>query len=253
MPRRPRVVVPGVAHHVTQRRNNRQPVFLSPDDHRRYLDLLTRHASKCGARILGYCLMTNHVHLIAVPEAEGSLGRALGRAHSEYALALNRDAGRSGHIWQNRFFSCPLDWQHLLSAMRYVELNPVRANLVEAAWDWPWSSAFAHSVGSASDRVLDCRWAEPFGRWDFEEWREILAAGVNYGESEAIRRATRTGEPLGSREFVARLERRAGRRLRVGERGRPRRQPPSQEDAAAQGCLSASDGQHGGKNASVPF
>ena len=102
MPRRPRVIIPGVAHHITQRGNNRQPVFLAPEDYPRYLDLLRRYAARYGARVLGYCLMTNHVHLIAVPDKESSLAQTLRCAHSEYALELNRTEGRSGHIWQNR-------------------------------------------------------------------------------------------------------------------------------------------------------
>jgi putative transposase len=137
MPRRPRVILPGVAHHVTQRGNNREPVFRSSDDRRFYLELLGRHAAHYGARILGYCLMTNHVHLIAVPEREDSLARSMGSTHSEYALALNYAQGRSGHVWQNRFFSCPLEESHLLRALRYVELNPVRAELASAPDGWP--------------------------------------------------------------------------------------------------------------------
>jgi len=90
VPRRPRFVVPDAPHHVTQRGNNRQPVFLCSADYQRYLAVRGRHASRGGLRLLGYCLMTNHAHLIAVPEREGSLAQALGRAHAEYALALNR-------------------------------------------------------------------------------------------------------------------------------------------------------------------
>src|SRR5690242_6464762 len=90
VPRRPRIVFPGVAHHITQRGNNRQPVFFSSDDRRLYLDLLRHHAVRGGTHLLGYCLMTNHVHLVAVPEREDSLARTLGPVHSDYALALNR-------------------------------------------------------------------------------------------------------------------------------------------------------------------
>ncbi len=239
MPRRPRAVVPGVAHHITQRGNNRQPVFFSPDDRRLYLALLARHAPRCGARILAYCLMSNHVHLVAVPERESSLAAALGRTHSEYALALNRVEGRTGHVWQNRFFSCPLDRDHLLQAVRYVDANPVRAGLVRAAWDWPWSSARAHAMESAVDGVLCSDWTEAFGRWDHREWRELLMDGDPGLDWETVRRATRTGEPMGSRDFVAQLERRAGRRLRVLARGRPRAIPPSAEERARQTCLFA--------------
>ncbi len=242
MPRRPRVIIPGVPHHITQRGNNRQPVFLAPDDCRRYLELLGRHASHYGARILGYCLMSNHVHLIAVPQSEDSLAQTLGRAHSEYALALNKGEGRSGHVWQGRFFSCPMDASHLLSAMRYVEFNPVRAKLAAAPWDWPWSSARAHTMNGAIDAVIDCHWMEYFDRWNFDEWKDILSASMSDAESEAVRRATRTGEPLGSREFLSALERRMGKRLRVWERGRPERKPQSREGAAVQGCLFVASG-----------
>jgi putative transposase len=242
MPRRPRAILPDVAHHITQRGNNREPVFHSSDDRRFYLDLLGRHAAHYGARILGYCLMTNHVHLIAVPRLENSLARTLGCTHSEYALALNRAQGRSGHVWQNRFFSCLLDESHLLRALRYVELNPVRAGLASDPSGWPWSSARAHTVDGVLDPVLDCCWAEYFGRWDFGEWREILSAGISVGESDSIRRATHTGEPLGSRDFVAAVERQAGRRLRVLARGRPRKEPEAAGHIGIQDSLFAGSG-----------
>jgi putative transposase len=223
MPRRSRCVFPGVAHHITQRGNDRQPVFFSTGDHRFYLDLLTRHCARSGVRILGYCLMPNHVHLAAVPEREDSLARALRHTHSEYALAHNREYGHSGHLWQNRFFSCPLSESHLMSALRYIDLNPVRAGLAAQPWDWTWSSARAHGTGGACDAVLDPRWAEYLGGWDCGEWREILLAGTDDREVAAIRQATRTGQPLGPREFVGRLESLAGKRLKVFARGRPGR------------------------------
>jgi hypothetical protein len=86
--------------------------------------------------------------------------RTLRHAHSEYALARNRAGGRSGHLWQNRFFSCPLNFSHLIAALRYVDLNPVRAGLCLQAWDWPWSSASAHILEPAVDATLDPQWAE---------------------------------------------------------------------------------------------
>jgi REP-associated tyrosine transposase len=239
MPRRPRVVIPAAPHHITQRGNNRQPVFFSPDDRLFYLDLLSRHAQRSGVRILGYCLMTNHVHLIAVPERDESLARALRHAHSEYSLALNRSERRSGHVWQNRYYSCPMSADRLLSALRYVELNPVRAGMAGAAWDWPWSSARAHTTAGTSDGVLCCDWIEYFGQWTYGEWTELLAAGSPNGECETLRRATQTGAPLGPPEFVAALERQTGRRLRVWKRGRPRKAPESPEERARQGCLFA--------------
>jgi len=225
VPRRSRVIVPGVAHHVTQRGNNRQEVFWSGSQRLLYLDILARNAARGGTQILGYCLMPNHVHLVAIPEREDSLARTLGPTHSEYALALNRAGQRSGHLWQNRFFSCPLDQSHLVAALRYIEMNPVRAGLAARAWEWPWSSARAHAFAGAADPVLHPGWAEYLGYWDAAEWRDILLAGAPEAECCALRRATLAGEPLGSGEFVARLECQLGRRLRVLDRGRPRRRP----------------------------
>jgi putative transposase len=178
--------------------------------------------------------MTNHVHLVAVPEREDSLARALGCAHSEYALALNRAHGRSGHLWQNRFFSCLLDATHLLRALRYVELNPVRARMVAEPWGWLWSSARAHTLADVVDPLLDRRWEESVGRWDHAEWREILAAGMEGGEGDAVRRATYAGEPLGAEEFVTTTERQVGRRLRVLPRGRPRKKKTGDGDQTPQ-------------------
>lgn len=224
MPRRPRVIVPGVAHHVTQRGNNRQQVFYSDDDRRLYRDLLTWHAAQCCARILGYGLMTNHVHVVAVPLRESSLARTFGRTHAEYAAALNQAERRSGHLWQNRFFSCPLDAAYLENVMRYVELNPVRAGLIALPWAWPWSSTRGHCWEAAGDALLD-RCGGRLDFWDYAGWQQGLLSRMPEGEMEDVRRAARAGEPLGSRDFLQELERRAGRRLRVWGRGRPRKRP----------------------------
>jgi putative transposase len=227
MPRRPRVVVTGIAHHITQRGNNRQLIFRSDRDRTRYLDLLGRQAVANQLRILGYCVMTNHVHLVAVPERSESLSRALGRAHSEYALEWNRAGGGSGHVWQGRFFSCPLNESHLRMALRYVDLNPVRAQLVGSAIDWPWSSARAHADLSVHDSLLDYRWTEHLRYWDHAEWANVLGESAD-GEWDELRRSTMTGAPLGPSEFVRQIEKEKGRRLRVFETGRPRK--PKESD-----------------------
>jgi putative transposase len=245
MPRRLRVVLTGVPHHITQRGNNRQAVFFSDEDHRTYLRLLRDRSARYGLRILGYCLMPNHVHVIAVPVRPESLARALGQTHAQYALALNSSEARTGHLWQNRFFSCPLAGSHLLAALRYVELNPVRAGLVPAAWDWRWSSARAHASGNIPDLLLDAGASEWFGTWDFKEWRERLHIGQAESEMQAIRRATLAGEPLGSAEFVQDVERHAGRRVVVLPRGRPKTGAHDKcvaEEDAEQQPLFASDG-----------
>jgi len=129
MPRNARIVIPGVPHHVTQRGNNRQDVFFVDGDRVRYLDLLRDQCAHEGVRVLAYCLMTNHVHLVAAPGEEDGLQRAVGRSHFLYTQYINRLHRRSGHLWQGRFFSCPPDDAHALDALRYVEMNPVRARM----------------------------------------------------------------------------------------------------------------------------
>jgi len=226
MPRRARFVVPGVPHHVTQRGNDRQDVFFSDQDRIHYIQMLREHSRRHEVRILGWCLMTNHVHLIAIPGTAGALALALGQAHSQYSLEQNRQRERIGHLWQNRFFSCSLDSDRLLSAMRYVELNPVRAGMTAGPWDWRWSSARAHTSRHAHDELLDWDWNEwmeeaRLGAWNYEDWKATLLASAPREELDRVRRATRLGEPLGSEEFVKDLEAKAGRRLRVWAQGRP--------------------------------
>ncbi|MFC1588384.1 transposase, partial [Planctomycetota bacterium] len=144
MPRVARIVIPGIPHHVTQRGNNKQDVFLVKADRSVYLQILSEQGEHFGLLIDGYCLMTNHIHLIVTPQREESLAKAIGRTHWRYTQYINRLHNRSGHLWQNRFYSCPLDERHFLQAMLYVERNPVRAGMHRLAWKYPFSSAAAH-------------------------------------------------------------------------------------------------------------
>jgi putative transposase len=170
--------------------------------------------------------MTNHVHLIAIPGTADALALTLGQTHSQYSLEQNRQQGRIGHLWQNRFFSCPLESDRVLLAMRYVELNPVRAGMTAEPWDWRWSSARAHTSPRVHDELLDWDWNEwmegiRLGAWSYADWKTTLLASEPPEELDRVRRATRLGEPLGSEEFVRILEAKAGRRLRVWAQGRP--------------------------------
>ena len=144
MPRMARAVLPGVPHHLTQRGLDRGDIFFHTSDYEVYLSQVRTHAARFGADLLGYCCMTNHVHWVAVPQEPGSHARAFGEAHGRYAAYANSKLARSGHFWQNRFFSCALDPAHLWAALRYVERNPVRAHMVERADAYRWSSAAAH-------------------------------------------------------------------------------------------------------------
>ncbi|HXB70876.1 MAG TPA: transposase [Candidatus Acidoferrales bacterium] len=218
MARIARVVVPGRWHHITQQGNGRQTVFFDDTDRAIYLSLLARHAGKNGVRIAGYCLMNTHVHLLAIPESEKGLARSFGWTHNDYARWFNMRRGRSGHLWQNRFYSCPLDEHHQWEALRYVEMNPVRAEMVAEASDWPWSSAAFHTGAADPTGIVDS--ADWRARWSPQTWREVLSQGVENGALwERIREATGTGRPAANDDFIRRLEAESNRRLRPRKRG----------------------------------
>ena len=219
MPRVARIVVPGCPHHVTQRGNNRQDVFFVEDDWRTYLRILREQSKRFGLSVDGYCLMTNHVHLVAVPTTENSLAKAVGRTHWLYTQYVNRLHRRSGHLWQNRFFSCALDESHCWQALAYVERNPVRAPLVRKAWRWPWSSAAAHAGGTDATGLLDlARWR---GRHPPQAWREVLQSAADEDQLRVVREGVVRGRPLGSDRWLAKLETALDRRLRPLPVGRP--------------------------------
>jgi len=224
MARIPRVVVPGLAHHVTQRGNQQQDVFFSDADRKLYLKLLVANSEKYSLRILGYCLMTNHVHLLVIPGRADALAKAIGLTHNDYSRWLHVRQSRRGHLWQNRFYSCVMEEGSRWEALRYIELNPVRARMVERAWDWRWSSARAHCGQTEVDAFLDREWWEQ--TYTAARWQEALEKGVWEADfAERLREATRTGRPLADEECVASLEMQLGRRLR---RQRPGPQPRGQ-------------------------
>lgn len=221
MPRTARFVLPGVPHHVTQRGNRRGQVFFTDDDRRTYLSWLRKYATEHEVDVLAYCLMSNHVHLVVVPAARDSLYLALRRLHLRYAMRLNREHEWRGHLWQGRYFSSPLDESYLWAAIRYVELNPVRAGMVGRAEDYPWSSAPSH-CGEWPDPVLCGRipWQKRIAA--IRDWSAWLQAGIRPDELATLRRNTPSGLPCGSEAFVEDLEHRSGRRLRIRAPG-PRR------------------------------
>lgn len=220
MPRMARVVVPGWPHHVTQRGNHRQSVFFSDRDREVYLRRLLKYLGPYGTGLIGYCLMSNHVHLIAVPERLNSLEKGVGRTNNDYSRWQNLECDRTGHLWQSRFFSCPVDPSEVWRVLAYVELNPVRAGLVGNAGDWKWSSAKAHLSGTDETGLLDMQtWKEHF---DPNTWAEFLRQ--KQGDKELchqIRTATQTGRPFAAEGAVERLEARLGKRLRPRKKGRP--------------------------------
>ena len=227
MPRLARLVIPDVAHHVTQRGNRRQPVFFSEADYAAYRDLVAASCAANGVRCLAWCLMPNHVHLILTPSDADGLRAALAEAHRRYSRRINLAHDWTGYLFQGRFSSYPMDEAHLMAAVRYVELNPVRAGLAERAEDWRWSSARAHVTGHA-DGITDLDALAGI----YRNWRAMLRDGLEAGDVEdeeiaAIEAHVRTGRPRGGESFVSALETRTGRSLK-------RRKPgPRPKDAAA--------------------
>jgi len=220
MPRIARIVIPDVPYHVTQRGNNRQDVFFTDDDRRLYLDVLREQAAQFALDVLGWCLMTNHVHLVAIPRRADSLAKAVGRADWLYTRGINRLHGRSGHLWQNRFYSCALDEPHVVTAIRYIEQNPVRAKMCRVPWRYPWSSATAHVTGEdASGLLVMEAWLHDRPP---REWRTMLTEGLEESEVKTLRQFTQRGRPLGTDSFLSRMESLLGRRVRPLPVGRPK-------------------------------
>jgi len=215
MARLARVVVPGVAHHVTQRGNRQQETFFNDEDYAAYLSLLGEWCGRCGVEVWAYCLMPDHVHLIVVPDSEDALRRALGEAHRRYTRRINFREGWRGHLWQGRFASFAMDERYLLRAARYVELNPVRAKLCRAPWRWRWSSAAAHVAGRDDGLVR----VTPLLK-RVKDWREFLMETLEADEAELLRCHERTGRPLGKPAFLDRVEATLGRIVRPAKRGR---------------------------------
>lgn len=219
MARLPRIVIPGIPHHVTQRGNRRERTFFDDGDYELYLDLLSDAARAAHVEIWSYCLMPNHVHIVAAPSDEDGLWRTFRKVHRHYTGYFNARLRTTGHLWQGRYGSVAMDEVHLYAALRYVALNPVRARLVDRAEDWRWSSVRAHlaakddgvvTVAPALDRIGNFA---TFLNEDFDE-------AITYA---ALRKAESVGRPIGSNEWIAAMEARTGRTLAPQKRGpRPR-------------------------------
>lgn len=217
MPRMARLVVPGFAHHVTQRGARRQQTFFEDSDFEAYLQLLRAKLKKVDVRIWAYCLMPNHIHAIAVPADSCAMSRLFGDVHRAYAQMINAKHDWKGHLWQERFYSTVMDEKHTYAAMRYVELNPVRAGLCKRPNGWRWSSVHAH-FGSNDDDVVDTDSTDQL----VTNWRDYLTESESTATRDSIRSHTRSGRPIGDADFVEMIEvitgrsicsRRSGRRL----------------------------------------
>ncbi|MFM9974771.1 MAG: transposase [Beijerinckiaceae bacterium] len=215
MTRLSRITVPDLPHHVTQRGNRRQAIFLEEGDYALYRDLLAERCRANGVRCWAYCLMPNHVHLILTPSTAEGLSRAVGETHRRYSGFVNARARVTGHVFQGRFSSAAMDEPHCLAAVRYLAFNPVRARLVQSPQDWPWSSVAAHLRGRddplVSVRPLLDAVSSP---------QELFTMSLDETSALfALETKSMTGRPLGDATFMADVERKLGYAVTPQKRG----------------------------------
>jgi putative transposase len=216
MSRIARIAAPGFPHHITQRGTNRSSIFLDDRDRTFFLSTLDHWTERSGTRVWAYCLMNNHFHLLLEPMDVEGLGRCLHGVTFLYAQYFNRKYNRTGRLWENRYFSCPVSKDtYLWAAVRYIERNPVRARMTGKAEDWRWSSAWAHINGMPDKSINLFEWLDKSAR---SEYVKFLSED---GNDVYIRKATSTGRPFGSPAFLEVLERQLGRSLKPKNRGRP--------------------------------
>jgi len=226
MPRKPRFYVIGVPVHVVQRGNNRDPIFFDDSDYRAYLSWLKEAAERYQCEIHAYVLMTNHVHILATPKEKESISRMMQYVGRRYVPYINHTYGRSGTLWEGRYKgSLVQDEIYLLTCMRYIELNPVRANMVKTAAAYRWSSYSCNASGRKDDLITAHRLYLGLGKDDPSRRIAYKALFRHHMEEEtvgAIRSAWQTGTPLGNERFKGKVEKTLRMKVGYAKRGRPR-------------------------------
>ena len=227
MPRRARVTLANVPLHLIQRGNNRQACFFADEDYRFYLDHLAESATKYGVWIHAYVLMTNHVHLLLSAgraDAPGAMMKALGQRYVQY---INRTYRRSGTLWEGRFRSCLTQQEtYLLACQRYIELNPVRAGMVQHPAEYRWSSYRANAQGEPDALVRPHEIYNALGQDALSKqaaYRELFRYELDPGQVDEIRHATNGNYALGNSSFAEQVTVALGRRATPGKSGRPRK------------------------------
>lgn len=225
MARLPRLTLPGYAHHVIQRGNNRQAIFVSKTDYQTLLDLLIENANKFDVAVHAYVLMSNHFHLLVTPQTPEGLPQMMQAVGRRYVRGFNNAQERSGTLWEGRYRSTLIQSErYLLACMAYIDLNPVRAGLVAQARDYPWSS-FGHYTGQRVDKLITPHallWElgnTPFARE--AAYAELVLSGVSAVQQKALTDSAISGWALGEPDFVADLQKRTQRRVAKSAAGRP--------------------------------
>ena len=219
MPRDARVVCAGVPYHVTQRGNFRMNIFEEEADREKYLEYFMMYREKFEVRVYAWCLMSNHVHFIVEPATENGLAELFKFTHMRYSQYFNKKKGSFGHLWQGRFFSCPLDNEHLYEAMRYVELNPLRAGIVNRIDGYQWSSMKEHLNGKGKMRLDDVN-----KHLEIDDWKEYLREKADEELVKNIRNKTKVGKPLGDAKFIKKIEKLTGKSFTFRKSGRPKKE-----------------------------
>jgi len=225
MPRKPRFNLPGVPQHVIQRGNNREPCFINEQDYRRYLEDLTASAEKYQCQIHAYILMTNHVHLLVSPDVEHAISQMMQALGRRYVYYVNKRYGRTGTLWEGRYKASLIDSErYLLTCMRYIELNPVRAEMVDHPGEYQWSSYHANAYGVADDLIqmhplYQAMASSKIGRQ--QAYRELFRHHIDAKTIHQIRQALNHELVMGRSRFKDKIERLTQRQTRLGKAGRP--------------------------------
>jgi putative transposase len=230
MARLPRYVIPGHPQHIIQRGNNRQAIFVAEPDYRFFRDALVEAAGRFGLAIHAYVWMTNHIHLLATPEREDSIGKTLQSVGRRYVQRFNSTYRRSGTLWEGRYRATVVDSErYLLTLMRYIEMNPVRAGMVAMPADYPWSSHHRNAHGKTG---LNEDWLVAPDEYlrlgsDADErqsaYLALFHSALAADDVTAIRDCTHKGWALGSEQFRARVEGLGRRQAASKGVGRPRK------------------------------
>lgn len=199
MARIKRIVIPNTPHHVTQRGVRSMNIFFKHDDYEYYKKILFEQSKIHGLKIVSYCLMTNHVHLIVIPKTKESLAKAIGETHRLYTRKINFEQKVKGHLFQERFYSTPLDDEHFLHALKYVEQNPVKAHMVKYPWNYKYSSATYRLKLIQEDKLLSNHKLID----GIENYKNFLLEDINV---EILKEKTRTGKPCGNEEFYDKIQ-----------------------------------------------
>lgn len=226
MPRPPRYPLVSVPQHVTQRGNNRQATFFAEDDFRFYLECLREAAGKHGCEVHAYALMTNHAHILITPHQANGIAKVMQSIGRRYVQFINGTYHRSGTLWEGRYKASLVDAEaYLLTCSRYIELNPVRANLVTDPADYPWSSYQWHGLGKKDSVISDHPLYLALGRTDHERhatYRELFRDSLDQAILQEIRESGNQCRVLGSERFKNEIEAVLARRVRPGKLGRPK-------------------------------